>query len=107
MAKVIALRFDTVKEVSTLKSLIEVGLNDPQMSPRDKKVGEEILKCLNGCADLFLERASKEKAKQESEIPIPFEEDVDMESTENKRFAGSMQDNTQAMKASACDVCDD
>ncbi len=111
MAKVIALRFDTIKEVSTLKTLIEVGLSDPMISPREKKEGEELLKTLNGCAELFLDRDTRtvDDAGVDVETgkvatPSP---DIDYESSENKRFAGSMQDDTQAMNASACKTCDD
>ena len=86
MAKVIALRFDTVKEVSTVKTLIEIGLLDPEVSPRDASTGREIIQQLNKCADLFAEREMEQAA------------DMDMEATENKRFAGSMQDNTMSMK---------
>ena len=86
MAKVIALRFDTVKEVSTVKTLLEIGLLDPEVSPQDSIRGREIIKQLNKCADLFAEREMEQAA------------DMDMEATENKRFAGSMQDDTMSMK---------
>ena len=86
MAKVIALRFDTVKEVSTLKTLIEIGLTDMEVSPQDSIRGREIIKQLNKCADMFSERQMAEAA------------DMDMEATENKRYAGSMQDDTLSMK---------
>ena len=87
MAKVIALRFDSVKEVSTLKTLIEIGSQDPELRPQDAIRGREILKQLNKCADLFTERQMAEAA------------DMDMEAAENKRFAGSKQDDTMSMKA--------
>jgi|TARA_R100000278_G_scaffold89598_1_gene68341 hypothetical protein len=108
MAKVIALRFDNVKEVSTVKTLIEIGLLDPEVSPQDSVRGREIIKQLNKCAEMFIEKQKAEAA------------DMDMESTENKRFAGSKQDyitvddagvNTatgQYEQGSAnCEVCDD
>lgn len=88
MAKVIALRFDTVKEVSTVKTLLEIGLLDPEVSPQDSIRGREIIKQLNKCADLFAEREMEQAADM----------DMDMEATENKRFAGSMQDDTMSMK---------
>ena len=101
MAKVIALRFDNVKQVSTVKTLLEIGLTDPEVSPRDAGTGREIIQQLNKCADLFAERQMAEAA------------DMDMESAENKRFAGSKQDHIsidepEVEQGSAnCEVCDD
>ena len=112
MAKVIALRFDTVKEVSTVKTLLEIGLMDPEVSPGDAQTGREIIQQLNKCGELFIEQ-DKQKLKE-------AQADMDMESTENKRYAGSKQDyitvddagvNTatgQYEQGSAnCEVCDD
>ncbi len=53
MDKVIALRFDNIKEISVVKSLIEVGLQDPEISPGEAITGREIIKQLNKCATLM------------------------------------------------------
>ena len=111
MAKVIALRFDTVKEVSTVKTLLEIGLMDPEVSPGDAQTGREIFQQLNKCGALFIEQ-DKQKLKA-------AQADMDMESTENKRYAGSKQDynivddagvNVETGKFQqdqSCEVCDD
>ena len=52
MAKVIALRFDNVKEVSTVKTLIEIGLLDPEVSPqREDYLGSVNTIGLRSCYD--------------------------------------------------------
>tara|TARA_R110000851_G_scaffold281965_1_gene435462 strand:- start:1646 stop:1846 length:201 start_codon:yes stop_codon:yes gene_type:complete len=61
MAKVIALRFDNIREVSALKTFIELGLKDLRVSPGDSKVGKEILEALAGCSKMFMERNLAEK----------------------------------------------
>ena len=42
MDKVIALRFDNLKEISTVKTLLEIGLADLEVSPGDAIIGRQI-----------------------------------------------------------------
>ena len=54
MDKVIALRFENKKEISTVKTLLEIGINDASTSPGDAKIGKHIIEILNKCAESML-----------------------------------------------------
>lgn len=47
MDKVTALRFESKKEISTVKTLLETGINDASTSPGDAKTGKHIIEVLN------------------------------------------------------------
>lgn len=53
MDKVIALRFDNLKEISTVKTLLEIGLSDLEVSPGDAIIGRQIIEQLNNCSNLM------------------------------------------------------
>ena len=53
MDKVIALRFDNLKEISTVKTLLEIGLSDLEVSPGDAIIGRKIIEQLNNCSNLM------------------------------------------------------
>tara|TARA_Y100000004_G_C8853378_1_gene385729 strand:- start:721 stop:906 length:186 start_codon:yes stop_codon:yes gene_type:complete len=53
MDKVIALRFDNLKEISTVKTLLEIGLSDMEVSPGDALIGRQIIEQLNKCGEMM------------------------------------------------------
>tara|TARA_R100001015_G_C4572695_1_gene130508 strand:+ start:13 stop:198 length:186 start_codon:yes stop_codon:yes gene_type:complete len=61
MDKVIALRFDTLKEISTVKTLLEIGLSDLEVSPGDAIIGRQVIEQLNKCSELMQKQDGKNK----------------------------------------------
>ena len=61
MEKVIALRFDNLKEISVVKSLIEIGLADLEVSPGDAVIGRQIIEQLNNCGKLIQKQNGQNK----------------------------------------------
>mgnify|MGYP003122194979 FL=1 len=59
MDKVIALRFDNLKEISTVKTLLEIGLADLEVSPGDAIIGRQIIEQLNKCSKLMQKQNGK------------------------------------------------
>jgi hypothetical protein len=50
MDKIIALRFESLKEISAIKTLMEIGIVDAKTSPGDAQIGRHIIEVLNKCA---------------------------------------------------------
>tara|TARA_Y100001937_G_scaffold87263_1_gene118128 strand:- start:204 stop:389 length:186 start_codon:yes stop_codon:yes gene_type:complete len=59
MDKVIALRFDNLKEISTVKTLLEIGLADLEVSPGDAVIGRQVIEQLNNCSKLMQKQNGK------------------------------------------------
>ncbi len=61
MDKVIALRFDNIKEISVVKSLIEIGLQGLEISPGDAVIGRQVIQQLNKCGEMMQKQNGKNK----------------------------------------------
>jgi hypothetical protein len=59
MDKVIALRFDSLKEISTIKTLLEIGLSDLEVSPGDAIIGRQVINELNKCSESMQKQNGK------------------------------------------------
>lgn len=53
MDKVIALRFETKKEVQVLRRLLNEGMFDIEVSTDDLSIGKQISEQLDKCIELF------------------------------------------------------
>ena len=61
MDKVIALQFENVKEISVVKTLIEIGLADLEISPGDAVIGRQVIEQLNKCGEMMQKQDGKTK----------------------------------------------
>lgn len=61
MDKVIALQFENVKEISVVKTLIEIGLADLEISPGDAVIGRQVIQQLNKCGEMMQKQNGKNK----------------------------------------------
>jgi len=61
MDKVIALQFENVKEISVVKTLIEIGLADLEISPGDAVIGRQVIEQLNKCGEMMQKQNGKTK----------------------------------------------
>ena len=59
MDKVIALQFENVKEISVVKTLIEIGLADLEVSPGDAVIGRQVIQQLNKCGEMMQKQNGK------------------------------------------------